>query len=64
MLGPAEDGAHGGAVQAAQQRPAGHPAQDVVMAQRDSAELAADEGRADVADDGFDFGELGHRSEI
>ena len=43
------------------ERPAGHAAQDVVVAQRDSAELAADEGGADVADDGFDFGELGHR---
>ena len=32
------------------------------MAQRDSADAAADEGGADVADDGFDFGELGHRA--
>ena len=47
-------------VKRAEQPPPAHAAQDVVVAQRDSAEAAADEGGADVADDGFDFGELWH----
>jgi hypothetical protein len=34
------------------------------VAQGDSADAAADEGGTDVADDRFDFGELGHRAEM
>ena len=35
-------------------------AQDVVVTQGDPVESAAEQGGTDVADDGFDFGELGH----
>ena len=64
MLGPARDRLHRGTAETTYQRPARDPAQDVVVAQRNSAELAADEGGTDVSDDGFDFGKLGHRKEI
>jgi hypothetical protein len=53
----------GGPGEGAEEAPPGHAAQDVIVAQRDSADLPADEGGADVADDGFDFGELWHRTE-
>ena len=44
----------------AHQTAPGDAAQHVVVAESDAVEAAADQGGADVADDGFDFGKLGH----
>ena len=60
MLGAAEHVAHGRALQAPQEAAAGDAAQDVVVTQGDPVEAAAEQGGTNVADDGFDFGELGH----
>ena len=60
VLGAAEHVVHGRAGEPAHQTAAGDAAQHVVVAQGDPVEAAAEQGGADVADDGFDFGELGH----
>ena len=39
---------------------ASHPTEDVIVAERDPANAAADKGGADIPNDGFDFGKLGH----
>jgi hypothetical protein len=64
VLGSAKDVVHSGARQLTEETAARHAAQHVVMTQADSPESAAKQGRADVADDGFDFGKLGHRCKI
>jgi hypothetical protein len=64
VLGAAEHVGNRGSAHTPDEAAACHASQNVVVAQRDSAELAADEGGADVADDRFDFRELGHRPEI
>ena len=64
VLCPAEDVADLGASQLPQETATGHAAEDVVMTQGDPPETAVEKGRADVADDGFDFGQLGHRAGI
>jgi hypothetical protein len=60
VLGAAEDVAHGRAVEPPHQAAARDAAQDVVVTQGDPVQAAAEQGGTDVADDGFDFGELGH----
>src|SRR5205823_3443680 len=62
MLGATEHLPDGCAGELPDETPPAHSAQDVGVAERDLAELSADQGGADVADDGFDFGQLGHRT--
>ena len=62
MLGAAEDIVHRRAREPSQQTATGDAAQHIVMTQGDAHESAAEQGGSDVADDGFDFGELGHRA--
>src|SRR5688572_12772606 len=64
MLGPPGDASDPGPVQPAHQAPAGNAAKHVVMAEPDALDAAADKGRADIADDGFDFGKLRHQNRL
>jgi hypothetical protein len=54
--------AHRNPAEIAQQTTAADAAEHVVMTETDALELAAEQGGADVTDDRFDFGKLGHCS--
>jgi len=60
VLGAAEDGTDRAAGKLAQQPAASDATEHVVVAQPHPVEAAAEQGGTNVADDGFDFGKLGH----
>jgi hypothetical protein len=47
---------YGGAGESPDKPAPGHPSKDVVMAEADPADSAADQCGSDVSNDGFDFG--------
>jgi hypothetical protein len=62
VLGTAGDAADGRTTEATQQPAPGGPAEDVIMTERYRAEGAPHKARAEIPDDRFDFGQLGHEA--
>jgi hypothetical protein len=61
VLGAPADFHHAGATQAAEKTAPGDAAKDVVVGEPGGGQSPSGQGGADVADDGLDFGKLGHR---
>jgi hypothetical protein len=61
VLGTPVHFAYGGAGESTDEPAPGNPPKDVVMAEGDPPDGAADQGWSDVSNDGFDFGQFGHR---
>jgi hypothetical protein len=56
VLGSPEDGADSGTRKPADELPSAHPPQNIIVAEGDVFDAAAEKCRAYIANDGFDFG--------
>ena len=61
MLGAAKHPVDLRAGEPPDQPAAGHSTEDIIVAEGDPTDAAADERRAEVSNDGFDFRKLGHQ---